>query len=115
MPTEPVWHCHVPRRCTCTEGLVPDENWSPEYPEETRADPPWPGEGWLVCGICDGDGWYWKRYDRGVTVEALADLFFDAMNPLTTNPQDRESREQVAAAARGFAEQALAPVPEEDR
>lgn len=60
MPTAPVWHYHVPRVCSCTDGLTPDENWS-VMEDGPRADPPFPGEGWLVCGFCDGDGWYWRR------------------------------------------------------
>ena len=60
MPTKNVWHYHVPRKCSCTDGLTPDENWT-VMEDGPRADPPFPGEGWLVCGFCDGDGWYWWR------------------------------------------------------
>lgn len=72
MPAAPVWHCHVPRLCGCIGGLSPDENWAPEFLGDERADPPWPGEGWLVCGFCDGDGWYWQRLE----LDPSAGLFF---------------------------------------
>lgn len=70
MPSEPVWHLHVATRCSCRDGLSLDENWSPEYVGDERADPPWPGEGWLVCGICEGDGWYWRRQEVPPEVSA---------------------------------------------
>jgi hypothetical protein len=40
------------------EGLVEDENWSPEWNGQRRE---FGGLGGLIrCGFCDGDKWYWK-------------------------------------------------------
>lgn len=75
MPDAPVWHYHIPRKCSCNDGLTPDENWS-EMEDGPRADPPFPGEGWLVCGFCDGDGWDWHRAysDDLIITAAVNDL-----------------------------------------
>lgn len=62
MPDPPI-RITIEEAVPCTvcddEGLVEDECWSPEYLEQTR-DRTWPGNGYLICGLCGGDGWYWR-------------------------------------------------------
>lgn len=71
-PTAPTLELQVPEPCSCTNGLVEDENWQPE---DYRALAYARGQvgrsyrdGLLLCGFCDGDGW---RY-RTITLDAAA-------------------------------------------
>jgi hypothetical protein len=55
------------------DGLVEDEQWSPEWPGQQREFGP-PYYGLMRCGWCDGDKWGWEEVDLDRFIDWLEDV-----------------------------------------